>query len=58
MGELQPYANFKTAHFVKYLGSILMDIHKTFITGIVFVTHMKFRVVSGIFTILKLYRSM
>ena len=25
----QPYANFKTACFVKYLGSILMDFHKT-----------------------------
>ena len=30
----QPYDNFKTAHFVKYLGSILMDFHETSITGI------------------------
>ena len=29
----QPYANFKTAHFAKYLGSMLMDFHKTSITG-------------------------
>ena len=25
----QPYANFKTAQFVKYIGSFLMDLHKT-----------------------------
>ena len=30
----QPYANFKTAHVVKYIGSFLMDLHKTSITGI------------------------
>ena len=30
----KPSANFKTAHFVKYLGSMLMDFHETSITGI------------------------
>ena len=30
----QPYANFKTACFVKYLGSMLTDFHETSITGI------------------------
>ena len=32
--EQQPYANFKTAHFDKYLGSMLTDSHETSITGI------------------------
>ena len=30
----KPYANFKTACFVKYLGSMLTDFHKTSKTGI------------------------
>ena len=29
-----PYANFISAHFVKYLDSMLMDFHETSITGI------------------------
>ena len=29
-----PYANFKTAHFVEYVSSMLMDFHKTSIAGI------------------------
>ena len=30
----KPYANFKTACFVEYLASMLMDFHETSITGI------------------------
>ena len=26
----QPYANFKTAHFVEYLDSMLMNFHETY----------------------------
>ena len=29
------YANFKTTHFVEYLGSMLIDFHDTSIVGIV-----------------------
>ena len=29
-----PYANFKTAHFVKYLSYMLTDFHEISITGI------------------------
>ena len=29
-----PYANFKTAHFVKYLSSMLTEFHETSIAGI------------------------
>ena len=37
----QPYANFKTAHVVKYIGSFLMDFHKTSITGILLMRWLK-----------------
>ena len=30
----QPYASFKTAHFVKYLNTMLTDFHDTSITGV------------------------
>ena len=38
---VQPYANFKTAHFAKYLSSMLMDFHETSITGILFMRQSK-----------------
>ena len=37
----QPYANFKTAHLVKYIDSFLMDFHKTSITGILLMRWLK-----------------
>ena len=30
----KPYAKFKTAHFVKYLSSVMIDFHETSIIGI------------------------
>ena len=35
------HANFKTAHFLKYLGSLLMDFHETSITGILLIRQLK-----------------
>ena len=32
----QPYAYFKSAHFATYIGSILIDFHKTSVTRILF----------------------
>ena len=37
----KPYANFKTAHFVEYLSSMLMDFHKTSIMGILLIRLLK-----------------
>ena len=37
----QPYADFKTAHFDKYLGSMLTDFHETSKTGILLMTWSK-----------------
>ena len=37
----QPYANFKTVLFGKYLSSMLMDFHETSITGILLMRQLK-----------------
>ena len=36
-----PYANFKIAHFIKYLGSMLTDFHDTSITGLLLMRQLK-----------------
>ena len=38
----KPYANFKTAHFVKYLSSMLTDFHETSRTEILLMRQLKF----------------
>ena len=41
MSGQQPYGNIKTAHFVKYLGSMLMNFHETSIIGILLMRLLK-----------------
>ena len=46
------YANFKTAHFVEYLGSMLMDFDETSVTGILLMRLLKISCIWKIFCII------